>query len=178
MRISYTVLANEYQMKRNSAMCFSLPVATIRAMKRIRLPFLAAAALGLALPGAAASNTNLYIRVNQVGYRPGDTKLAIAFSTNAIPPSFSIHAAAPASSDARAAYVGRVTVIGGGTWGKWTQHAELDFSGFKKPGRYVLCMADVSSPVFAIDDRAYEPLPDQLLEFMREHECGYNPWLR
>jgi uncharacterized protein (DUF2141 family) len=86
-------------------------------MKRFRL-LLAAAALAIALPGAAASNTNLYIRVNQVGYRPGDTKIAMAFSTSPIGLSFSIHAAAPASSDARAAYVGRVTVIEGATWGK------------------------------------------------------------
>jgi len=142
-------------------------------MKRFRL-LLAAAALAIALPGAAASNTNLYIRVNQVGYRPGDTKIAMAFSTSPVGLSFSIH---PAGPDARAAYEGKATVIEGATWGKWTQHAELDFSTFKKPGQYVLRVGDASSPVFAIDDKAYEPLPDQLLEFMREQQCGYNPWL-
>ena len=61
-----------------------------------------AAALAIALPGAAASNTNLYIRVNQVGYRPGDTKVAIAFSTNPIGPAFSLYAAGPACADAKA----------------------------------------------------------------------------
>src|ERR1022692_2681528 len=145
-------------------------------MKRFRLS-LAAAALSIALPGAAASNTNLFIRVNQLGYRPGDTKIAIAFSTNPIAPSFFIYPAGPAPSDAKAAYEGKVTIIEGVTWGKWTQHAELDFSKFTKPGRYVLRVGEASSPVFAIDDKVYEPLPDQLLEFMREQQCGYNPWL-
>ena len=144
-------------------------------MKRFRLPL--AAALALALSGAAVSNTNLYIRVNQIGYRAGDTKIAMAFAASPIGPSFSICPAGPASSNSKAVYEGMVTVIEGGTWGKWTQHAELDFSKFKQPGRYVLCVGEASSPVFAIDDKVYEPLPDQLLEFMREQQCGYNPWL-
>src|ERR1039458_4824978 len=144
-------------------------------MKRFRLPL--AAALALALSGAAVSNTNLYIRVNQIGYRAGDTKIAMAFAASPIGPSFSICPAGPASSNSKAVYEGMVTVIEGGTWGKWTQHAELDFSKFKQPGRYMLCVGEASSPVFAIDDKVYEPLPDQLLEFMREQQCGYNPWL-
>src|ERR1017187_6250367 len=144
-------------------------------MKRFRLPL--AAALALALSGAAVSNTNLYIRVNQIGYRAGDTKIAMAFAASPIGPSFSICPAGPASSNSKAVYEGMVTVIEGGAWGKWTQHAELDFSKFKQPGRYVLCVGEASSPVFAIDDKVYEPLPDQLLDFMREQQCGYNPWL-
>ena len=59
--------------------------------------------------------------------------------------------------------------------GKWTQHAELDFSKFKTQGRYMLRVGEASSPAFAIDDKVYEPLPDQPLEFMREQQCGYNP---
>ena len=70
-----------------------------------------------------------------------------------------------------------MTVIEGVTWGKWTQHAEMDFSKFKTQGRYMLRVGEASSPAFAIDDKVYQPLPDQLLEFMREQQCGYNPWL-
>jgi endoglucanase len=145
-------------------------------MKRFQLA-LAAATLAIALHGAETSNTDCYIRVNQVGYRPGDTKIAMAFSTSPIGPSFSVYPAGAAASESKAAYEGKVVVIEGGTWGKWTQHAELDFSKFKQPGRYVLRMGDGCSPVFAIDDKVYEPLPDQLLEFMRQQQCGYNPWL-
>ncbi len=145
-------------------------------MKRFRL-LLSAAALALALPGAAASNTNLYIRVNQVGYRPGDTKIAMAFSTSPIGPTFAIYPVGQGGVGGKAAFEGKVAGIEGGSWGKWTQHAELDFSKFKRPGRYVLRIGEASSPVFGIDDAAYEPLPDQLLEFMRQQQCGYNPWL-
>src|ERR1035438_9146793 len=159
-----------------AALFFSTLAATIHAMKRFRLS-LAAAALSIALPGAAASNTNLFIRVNQLGYRPGDTKIAMAFSTIPIGPAFALYPAGPASSNAKATFGGKVTVIADVTWGKWRQHAELDFSKFTKPGRYVLRVGEASSPAFAIDDKVYEPLPDQLLEFMREQQCGYNPWL-
>ena len=145
-------------------------------MKQFRL-LLAAASLALAVHSATASDTNFYIRVNQLGYRSGDTKIAMAFSTSPIGPSFAIYEAGPAFDDAKAAYEGKVTVIEGVTWGKWTQHAELDFSKFTKPDRYILRVGEASSPVFAIDDKVYEPLPDQLLEFMREQQCGYNPWL-
>jgi hypothetical protein len=145
-------------------------------MKRFRLP-LAAAALAIALQSAQASDTNLYIRVNQIGYRPGDTKIAMAFSASPLGPAFTIYPAGLAASESKAAYVGKAAFIEGVTWGKWTQHAELDFSNFKKPGRYVLRIGEASSPVFAIDDKVYQPLPDQLLEFMREQQCGYNPWL-
>jgi endoglucanase len=145
-------------------------------MKRFWLP-MAAAALVIALQDAAASSTNLYIRVNQVGYRPGDTKIALAFSTSPIESAFAIYPVGPAGMAAKAAFGGKVTGIEGVTWGKWTQHAELDFSKFKQPGRYVLRVENASSPVFTIADTVYEPLPDQLLEFMREQQCGYNPWL-
>src|ERR1017187_1895429 len=127
-------------------------------MKRFRLP-LTAAALAISLRGAAASNTNLHIRVNQVGYRPGDTKIAMAFSTSPIGPAFAIYPAGAASAESKAAHEGKVTAIEGVTWGKWTQHAELDFSKFKQPGRYVLRVGDAISPVFAIDEKEYELLP-------------------
>jgi hypothetical protein len=145
-------------------------------MNRFRL-LLTAAGLAIAFQSAQASNTNLYIRVNQVGYRPGDTKIAMAFSTSPIESAFALYPVGPADVVAKAAFGGKAAFIEGVTWGKWTQHAELDFSEFKKPGRYVLRMGEASSPVFAIDDKVYQPLPDELLEFMREQQCGYNPWL-
>ena len=144
-------------------------------MKRFQLPL--AAALVIALQSATASDSNSCVRINQVGYRPGDTKIAIAFSTNPIESAFAIYPVGPAGVAAKAAFGGKVAGIEGVTWGKWTQHAELDFSNFKQSGQFVLRVGHASSPVFTIADTVYEPLPDQLLEFMREQQCGYNPWL-
>jgi endoglucanase len=148
----------------------------MRAMKLFRL-CIAAAGLLAALQGAIAKDTNLHVRLNQIGYRPADSKIAVAFSTEPIGPSFSIYPAEHPASDSRAAFEGRVTPLPGLTRGKWPRHAELDFSKLKKPGRYVLRVGQATSPIFAIGDTVYQALPDQLLEFMREQRCGYNPWL-
>ncbi len=67
--------------------------------------------------------------------------------------------------------------LAGVTWGQFEHHAELDFSSFKTPGRYVLRLGEGQSLPFTISDAAYRELPDQLLEFMRQQRCGYNPWL-
>ena len=62
-------------------------------------------------------------------------------------------------------------------WGQFENHVELDFSALKTPGRYVLRVGESKSLPFTIGAAAYGELPDQLLEFMREQRCGYNPWL-
>ena len=64
-----------------------------------------------------------------------------------------------------------------GAWGEFKQHALLDFSSFHEPGKYYLQLGDTKSPTFVIDAAVYKELPDQLLEFMRQQRCGYNPWV-
>ena len=64
-----------------------------------------------------------------------------------------------------------------GAWGQFTNHVELDFSALKKPGRYFIRIGAATSQPFTIGKDIYAELPDQLLEFMREQRCGYNPWL-
>jgi endoglucanase len=53
----------------------------------------------------------------------------------------------------------------------------LDFSAVKTPGRYRLHTGATSTPSFVIGPIVYGELPAQLLEFMRQQRCGYNPWL-
>ena len=38
-------------------------------------------------------------------------------------------------------------------------------------------LGDAESFPFTIGAGVYAELPDELLEFMREQRCGYNPWL-
>jgi hypothetical protein len=89
-----------------------------------------------------------------------------------LPPKFEV-------VDARA----RKTVLAGkpreidGAWGQFPHHAELDFSEIKKEGEYFVRLGDAKSPPFRIHASVYAELPDQLLEFMRQQRCGYNPWV-
>jgi endoglucanase len=123
--------------------------------------------------GVPARANEICIRANQVGYGLRDIKIAIAFSKSSLPKTFSV-----VDADTRiTVYHGKARAVSGVSWGQFDQHAELDFTKFKKTGRYVLRVGDASSLPFAISANAYADLPDQLLEFMRQQRCGFNPWL-
>ncbi len=113
-----------------------------------------------------------YVRINQVGYRANDVKVGVALAKSPLPERFLVIEAATQQtvfeSVVKAVYA---------RWGQFDYHAELDFSSLRKPGRYFLRLGTATSPPFDISDEAYSSLPDQLLEFMRQQRCGYNPWL-
>ncbi len=121
---------------------------------------------------SAETGEQIYIRVNQVGYNPLDVKTCVVFSGSALPPKFEVVDAATG----RVAFEGSARQLSG-RWGEFDHHAELDFTPLQKPGRYFLRLAAHTSPGFEIGDRVYARLPDQLLEFMREQRCGYNPFM-
>lgn len=114
-----------------------------------------------------------FLRANQLGYRPDDTKIAIAFSRSALPGEFLV----VESDTQRTAFEGRTRPVSGVRWGQFEHHAELDFSRLTRPGRYVLRLGSAESLPFRIGGDVYRPLPDDLLEFMRQQRCGYNSWL-
>jgi endoglucanase len=114
----------------------------------------------------------VFLRLNQIGYRVTDAKIAVALATSPLPESFSVVDAITG----QVAFKGAGRKIAG-AWGQLSYHAELDFSGLEKQGRYILRFGAGRSPQFAISPTLYAHLPDQMLEFMRQQRCGYNPWL-
>jgi len=115
----------------------------------------------------------VFVRANQVGYGVRGPKVAVAFSKSALPGKFSIVDA----PSLKAVFTGRTKRIPGVAWGQFTNHAELDFSRLTKAGNYFIRCGSAVSPPFQINPRVLATLPDELLEFMREQRCGYNPWL-
>lgn len=128
--------------------------------------------LGLMLGLANAQGGEIFIRANQVGYGPRDVKSGIAFSKSALPQSFTVTEVA----SGRTAFTGQTRRIEGVRWGQFELHAELDFTPLRQPGGYVVRVGDATSHPFTIGEAGAE-LPGQLLEFMRQQRCGYNPWL-
>lgn len=129
--------------------------------------------MGLCLGGLAVGADEVFIRANQVGYGRHDAKVAIAFSQGSLPGRFSI----VNFQSGKIAYSGKVRPVTNASWGRFTNHAELNFSQFKPRGRYVLQLGAARLCAFTIAADAGAALPDQLLEFMRQQRCGYNPWL-
>jgi endoglucanase len=120
-----------------------------------------------------ATSDAVYIRANQVGYGICEPKVAIAFSTEPLPKSFSVIEA----TSEKMVFTGEAKPIPHVTWGKFSNHVELDFSSLTKPENYFIQYGGNVSLPFEIKSGALAALPDELLEFMREQRCGYNPWL-
>jgi hypothetical protein len=140
-------------------------------MLNLKLCFYTVAALASFLTSQVAAD-DVYVRVNQLGYRPGDVKVAIAMAHAALPAQFQVVDAAAQ----KVVFEDQVRAAEG-KWAKFDPHARLDFSKFDKEGEYFVRVDDSKSPTFRISTGAYAELPDQLLEFMRQQQCGYNPWV-
>lgn len=122
---------------------------------------LATAARAAAAAEAAAPDA--WIRVNQVGYLPGDPKIAVLSSGTPQSGTFT---------------VGDFTADIGpdqGAWGPFAHNYRLDFSRVTAAGKYRVKCGAVESPEFAIGPDAYRDVPAKLLEFMRLQRCGDNP---
>jgi endoglucanase len=121
---------------------------------------------------ARAAADDVLIRVSLVGFRPNDIKLAIAMSHAALPKKFQVVEA----ESQKTVFEDEASPLNEG-WGRFSHHARIDVSAVKDEGDYVIRMGDWKSPTFRIRNTAYADLPDELLEFMRQQQCGYNPWV-
>jgi hypothetical protein len=128
----------------------------------------AAASLGAsaALPSAA------HLRVNLAGYAPADGKVAVLFSERPLSGTFVVRRADSAVTVLR----GRLPKAGTGAWGRFPHHYALDLGGLREPGSYRIEAAGGSARV-RVDERALDPWPGYLLEYLRQQRCGYNPFL-
>jgi endoglucanase len=123
----------------------------------------------------------IYIRVNQIGFSPRDIKTAVAFSRTPLPGSFHV-----INADTNKVVFEGATIPAAGQWGQFHHHAELNFSALNVAGSYYIQLGTnasgpgdqaVSSSHFEISSKLYADVPDQLLEFMRQQRCGYNPFV-
>ncbi len=116
-----------------------------------------------------------YIRVNQLGYLPGESKIAIAFSHAAIKEKILL-----ISDDSQS----MITAIKpkrskSKGWGTFNYYYEIDFSQIELSGNYFLQgeKSKSKSQTFSISSDAYQNQTEILLGFMRQQRCGYNPFL-
>ncbi len=129
----------------------------------------------LPLSGRSAAADTVFVRVNLVGYLPADAKVGIAFSDAPVRGAFVVEDAATGE----VVYRGEARASAAPTWGRFAHYAELDFSALDRPGRYRLRVMRTgdASDTFAIGDDAYGRYHEELLGFMRQQRCGYNPFL-
>jgi len=124
---------------------------------------------------AQPANT-IYLRANQIGYLPEDSKIAIAFTHQpAGERQFEIIAVATEERVWGPHPLGK----NAGAWGNFRYYYRLDFSGLRAPGRFKLRITGTTfeSLPFDVGPDAYNHYHELLLAYLRQQRCGYNPFL-
>lgn len=121
-----------------------------------------------------AIHSQVYIRTNLVGYRPQDTKTAVAFSDEIISGNFTV-----VDQTGRIIATLPVKPAAAPGYGPFKHYYELDYSGISQIGKYDIRLDQYPEvKEFLIQATGiYSTLPDVLLQFMRQQRCGYNPFL-
>ena len=119
-------------------------------------------------------NTSSWIRINLLGYQPANVKVAVWCSKD------TIHIKTFQLVDAVTKKIALNATAGKpfGAYGPFKQTCRLNFSSFKKPGRYYLQAGGARSPEFEIRDNVYQGSADFCLRYMRQQRSGFNPFLK
>jgi endoglucanase len=115
-----------------------------------------------------------WIRINQLGYTPNGVKVAVWCSKEQL---------ATDNWQLIEVKTGKIATSGKtsnafGAYGPFKQTFRLNFSSFKKAGRYYLQAGGVKSPEFEIGNDVYKGAADFCLRYMRQQRSGFNPFLK
>ena len=121
----------------------------------------------------ALSDSTTFIRVNQVGYRTKAPKIAVACSLDSVRiRTFELR------DDGNHRVYGPHAATPAAAFGPCVTTHRLDFSAFRRPGRYHIVAGEVTSPSIRIGDHVYDGAADTLLYYMRQQRSGWNPVFR
>ena len=115
-----------------------------------------------------------WIRINQLGYREADVKVAVMGSKEPIECTrFEVVDAATH----KVVYEAKAVKYFG-KYGPFAHTWRLNFSPFSRKGIYYIKAGSIKSPEFKIDNRVYEGTADFVLKYMRQQRSKYNPFLK
>ena len=120
------------------------------------------------------TNATEVVRINQLGYLPKSTKVAVFLSTDKTNlDEFSVHQ----SMTGKLIFTGKTVAKPAENWGMKSAF-RLDFSKLEKPGEYYIQAGQTRSPAFRIDYDVYKGTADFILNYLRQQRCGFNPYLK
>lgn len=115
-----------------------------------------------------------WIRINQMGYTPAGSKVAVWCSKEQDTLKYFELINAGTHKVVYRHPAGKPF----GAYGPFKQTYRLDFSAFSQPGQYYLQTGAIQSPVFNISSNAYSGAADFCLRYMRQQRSGFNPFLK
>lgn len=115
-----------------------------------------------------------WVRINQLGYLPRATKVAVLMSDQ------------PTTVDSFQlinAFTGKVAYTSNqvqamGAMGNMKATFRLRFSAFTQPGTYYIKVGQSRSEIFPINGQVYKGTSDFVLNYMRQQRCGWNPYIQ
>ena len=119
-----------------------------------------------------------WVRINQIGYLPEATKVAVFMSDDVVQvDGFELVDAFTGDVAWRSEAV-RPT----GALGRMKTTCRLDFSGLKTDGAYYIKVlssgGEIRSEIFPVNSRVYDGAADFVLNYMRQQRCGQNPFFK
>lgn len=136
--------------------------------------------VSIALLALAAVQTfaGSWVRINQIGYLPEATKVAVFMSNEAVEVN---------GFELVDAFTGEVVwrsdaVRPTGALGQMRTTCRLDFSALKADGAYYIKVlssgGETRSEIFPINPKVYDGAADFVLNYMRQQRCGWNPFFK
>jgi len=120
------------------------------------------------------NKNDTWIRINQLGYKKTDVKVAVFISYgNKDLKSFRLTDAASGKI-----ILEKKINEGAASMPPFNSCFRLNFSELSKEGTYRIEAGNTVSPDFRISDDIYYGTADFLLNYMRQQRCGFNPWLK
>lgn len=137
--------------------------------------FVSIAVLALAAVQAFAGS---WVRINQIGYLPEATKVAVFMSDDAVKvDGFELVDAFTGDVAWRSDAVRPM-----GALGQMRMTCRLDFSALKTDGAYYIKVlssgGETRSEIFPINPKVYDGAADFVLNYMRQQRCGWNPFFK
>jgi peptidoglycan/xylan/chitin deacetylase (PgdA/CDA1 family) len=115
-----------------------------------------------------------WIRINQLGYRTNDIKVAVFMSKEDINlESFQVIDVTTGEVALAVKDLTKATPLE-----PFISCYRLKFTGVNKRGTYRIVAGKISSPEFRIADDVYDGTADFMLRYMRQQRCGYNPYIK
>ncbi len=128
----------------------------------------------LLLSASCSNEQTGWIRINQLGYRPQDIKVAVYMSKKLS----DIQSFKVINAETGDVVITSNSLIKTSPLDQFVSCYRLPFSEITKSGTYRIVAGRVISPDFRIDKDVYKGTADFLLNYMRQQRCGYNPYVK
>ncbi len=142
-------------------------------MKKYPLP-LFLAALFLLSSQACRKQESEWIRINQLGYRPNDIKVAVFLGNESV----TLKSFRVVDATSGRTILEKKKVVTSEPLDPFISCYRLNFTEVSGEGNYRIEAGNATSTEFRIADDVYNGTADFLLNYMRQQRCGFNPYLK